>query len=196
MHNRPKVLNVSSPGLPPRVGELQYSQPRQGLNKTCKIIPKFQIQNVTLMGTYRQIFYQIVFGTKNRKPTITKSHDKELYKYIWGIIHNKKCNLYRINGMEDHIHIMSDLHPSVCLGDFVKDIKVASSLWIKETGKFPGFDGWQEGYGAFTYSVREKDMVINYIRNQKEHHKTENFFDEFKRLLIDNGIPFNEKYLL
>lgn len=148
------------------------------------------------MGTYRQIYYQLVFGTKNRQPTIAKEYDVELYKYIYGIIKNKKCKLYRINGIEDHIHIFSDLHPSICLSDYVKDIKVASSLWMKECGKFPAFNGWQDGYGAFTYSIRERDMIINYIKKQKEHHKTENFYDEFKRLLIENGIEFDEKYLL
>jgi putative transposase len=148
------------------------------------------------MGTYRQIFYQIVFGTKHRKPTIAEAYESELYKYIYGIIKNKHCKLYRINGIEDHIHIMSDLHPSICLSDYVKDIKVASSLWMKENGKFPAFEGWQDGYGAFTYSGREKDMIINYIKNQKEHHKSENFYDEYKRLLIENGIEFDEKYLL
>jgi REP element-mobilizing transposase RayT len=148
------------------------------------------------MGTYRQIFYQVVFGTKYRKPTIPIAHDEELYRYIGGIIKNKKCKLYRINGVEDHLHILSDLHPTVCLGDYVKDIKVASSLWMKESGKFPFFEGWQEGYGAFTYSEREKDMIINYIINQKEHHKTENFYDEFRRLLLENKIEFDEKYLL
>ena len=91
---------------------------------------------------------------------------------------------------------MSDLHPTVCLSDYVKEIKVASSLWMKESSKFPEFDGWQDGYGAFTYSIREKDMIINYIKNQKEHHKTETFYDEYKRLLIENGITFDEKYLL
>jgi putative transposase len=104
--------------------------------------------------------------------------------------------LYNINGVEDHIHIMSDLHPSVCLSDYIKDIKVATSLWIKEGGKFPTFEGWQEGYGAFTYSSREKDMIFNYIKNQKEHHRKETFYDEFKRLLIENDIEFDEKYLL
>ncbi len=148
------------------------------------------------MGTYRQIFYQIVFGTKDRKPAIVREHDEELYKYIYGIVKNKNCKLYRINGIEDHIHILSDLHPTVCLSDYVKDIKVASSLWMKESGKFPAFEAWQEGYGAFTYSVREKDMIINYIKNQKEHHKSESFYDEFKRLLIENEIEFDEKYLL
>ena len=148
------------------------------------------------MGTYRQIYYQIVFGTKHRKPTIAKEYDVELYKYIYGIIKNKNCKLYRINGIEDHIHIMSDLHPSICLSDYVKDIKVASSLWMKETGKFPAFEGWQDGYGAFTYSIRERDMIINYIEKQKTHHQKENFYDEYRRLLIENRIEFDEKYLL
>jgi len=129
------------------------------------------------MSSYRQIFYQIVFGTKSRKPTIANAYEKELYQYISGIIKNKNCKLYRINGMQDHVHIMSDLHPSVCLSDYVKDIKVASSLWMKGNGKFAAFEGWQDKYGAFTYSVREKDMIINYIKDQKEHHKSENFYD-------------------
>ncbi len=148
------------------------------------------------MGAYKQIYYQIVFGTKNRKPTINKEYDKALYKYIWGIINNLQCKLYRINGIEDHIHIVSDLHSKVCLGDYNKEIKVASNLWMKESGMFPDFEGWQEGYGAFTYSVKEKDHVIEYVKNQKEHHQKESFFDEFKRLLIDNEIEFDEKYLL
>ena len=146
--------------------------------------------------SYRQIFYQIVFGTKNRKPTINNEFETELYKYIYGIIKNKKCKLYRINGIEDHIHIMSDLHPTICLSDYVKDIKVASSIWMKESGKFPAFEGWQNKYGAFTYSIREKDMIINYIKNQKEYHKKESFYDEYKRLLVENEIEFDEKYLL
>ncbi|WP_245605243.1 transposase [Niabella soli] len=69
--------------------------------------------------SYHQIFYQIIFATKNRCKTITEAHCEELYKYIWGIIKNKKCKLYRINGTEDHIHIFSDLHPSISLADYI-----------------------------------------------------------------------------
>ncbi|XVJ66620.1 MAG: IS200/IS605 family transposase [Lacibacter sp.] len=148
------------------------------------------------MSTYRQIYYQIVFGTRMREMTINETHEQELYKYIWGIINNHKCKLYRINSMPDHIHIFSDLHPSVSLSDFVKAIKVASSLWMKESGKFPGFTNWQEGYGAFTYSQKEKDRVIDYIKNQKQHHAKQNFFDEYKQLLQEFEIEFDEKYLL
>jgi len=91
---------------------------------------------------------------------------------------------------------MSDLHPSIALADYVKDIKVASSLWMKDCGLFPDFEGCQDGYGAFTYSVRERDMIINYIKNQKQHHQKECFYDEYKRLLIENEIEFDEKYML
>jgi len=147
------------------------------------------------MGTFRQIYYQIVFATKHREPTINEKNESELYKYIWGIIKNKKCQLHRINGMPDHIHIFCDLHPSINLSDLVKDIKVSTNLWIKQSGLFPEFVGWQDGYGAFTYSIREKDMVINYIKNQKQHHKKETFEDEFRKLLNEHGIEFDEKYL-
>ena len=148
------------------------------------------------MSAYKQIFYHVVFGTKHRKPTIHPDAEKALYSYIHGIIKNKNCHLYRINGMDDHIHIMSDLNPSVCLSDYVKDIKVASSMWMKNSGLFPSFGGWQVGYGAFTYSIRERDMIINYIKNQKEHHRSESFYVEYKRLLVENDIEFDDKYLL
>jgi putative transposase len=144
----------------------------------------------THMGTYKQIFYHIVFGTKNRKQTINEKNETELYKYIWGILNNKKCKLYRINGMPDHIRFLCDLHPNLNLSSLVKDIKVASNLWMKESELFDEFEGWQEGYGVFTISVREKETLINYIKNQKDHHKKETFEDEFKRLLKENEIKF------
>ena len=146
--------------------------------------------------SHRQIFYHIVFGTKDREATITEPHSEELYKYIWGVIKKKNCKLYRINGMEDHIHIFSDLHPKVALADYIKDIKVSGSLWMKGNGNFPKFKNWQDSYGAFTYSIKQKDILINYIKNQKEHHRKESFYEEYKRLLIENEIEFDEKYLL
>lgn len=148
------------------------------------------------MGTYKQVLYHIIFATKNRESTITQTNQEALYKYIWGIIRGKSCHLYRIGGMEDHLHIFTDLNPALSLASYIKDIKLASSCWMKESGLFPQFTYWQEGYGAFTCSVNERDTLIDYIKNQKEHHKKESFFDEYKRLLAANEIPFDEKYLL
>jgi len=147
------------------------------------------------MPTYRQILYQIVFGTKNHKNTLSESGLENMYKYIWGIFKKKKCFLYTIGGTENHIHIVSDLHPSIALSDLIKDIKLATSDWIKINGIYRMFDDWQDGYGAFTYSIREKETLIQYVKNQKEHHRKETFEEEFRRLLIEHGIEFDERYL-
>ncbi len=149
-----------------------------------------------LMSTYSQLIYQIVFSTKNRKPCMSKSNRDDLYKYIWGILKNKNCHLYRINGVEDHLHILTHIPPSASISSIVKDVKISSSIFIKEQKLFHGFEGWQEGYGAFSYSFKEKDRLIEYIKNQEEHHKKITFKDEYRSFLIEHGIEFQEKYLL
>jgi REP element-mobilizing transposase RayT len=146
------------------------------------------------MSAYRQILYHIIFRTKYSEKTLCREHAHDLYKYIWGIIKNKKCVLYRINGMEDHIHILSDLHPSLALADYIKDIKVASSKWMKESGYFPDFKGWGIKYCALTYSYKEKDIIVRYIKNQQEHHKEESFQDEIKRIFKEQEIDLDEKW--
>ncbi len=148
------------------------------------------------MSTYTQILYQIIFGTKNRERTLSADRRDELFKYISGIIQNKKCHLYQINGVEDHIHILTHLHPSVALADLVKDIKLASTKFIKEKNLFINFKGWQDGYGAFTYSIDRKQILINYVLNQVEHHQKKTFREEYVELLHEQGIEFDEKYLL
>ena len=147
------------------------------------------------MSTYTQILYQIVFSTKRRERTLQKDNCVELFKYMWGILKNKKCHLYRINGVEDHIHIVTHIHPTIALANLIKDIKLASSAFIKEKNLFPNFDGWQEGYSAFTYSIKEKDNLIEYVKNQEEHHKTITFKEELIELLKEHGVEFDVKYL-
>ena len=101
--------------------------------------------------------------------------------------------MYRINGVEDHLHIVTHIHPTVALASLVKDIKLASSAFIKEKKLFSDFDGWQDGYAAFTYSIEAKDNLIEYVKNQEEHHKTKSFREE---LIQQHQIEFDEKYLI
>ena len=96
--------------------------------------------------------------------------------------------------MKEHIHILCDLHPTIALADYLRDMKSSSSSWLKESGKFPEFEGWADGYAALTYGWKDKEMIINYIKNQQEHHKTESFEDELRRLLKEHGIEVNDKF--
>lgn len=148
------------------------------------------------MSTYTQILYQIVFSTKSRERTLTNPGRQELFKYISGICKSKNCHLYRINGVEDHLHILTHLHPSLSLSSFVKDIKLASTDYIKKNKILRSFSGWQEGYGAFTYSIKEKERLINYVINQEEHHRAKTFTEEYVEFLNYHEIDFDEKYFL
>ncbi len=120
---------------------------------------------------------------------------KVLFEYILAILVNKKCHPYQINGVEDHLHILTHVHPSLALASLVKDIKLASSKFIIENNIFPQFEGWQAGYCAFTYSIDRKEILINYIYNQEEHHKTTTFREEYIELLREQGVKYDEKYL-
>jgi len=148
------------------------------------------------MGSYRQILYHIVFRTKNSRKVLPLDYNDKLFAYIMGIIKQKECHLYRINGIQDHIHILTDLHPSVALADLMREIKTSSSIWLKRQTEFSDFKGWSDGYAALTVSFKDKTRVIEYIKNQQNHHKNESFSGEFKRLLEEEGIKIDEKYFL
>ena len=136
-----------------------------------------------------------MFCTYDRENTLPETMHENLYSYIWGIIKKRNCVLYRVNGTENHIHILSDLHPSISLADYIKEIKTATNRWIKESGQCPGFISWADGYCALTYTYRDKEMIVNYIKNQKEHHQKTNFEDEYKALLDEFGILPDDRYI-
>ncbi len=148
------------------------------------------------MSTHIQTLYQIVFSTKEREKVLRKNSREELFKYVWGILQAKNCYLYRINGVEDHIHILTSLHPSIGLSKLVKDIKVSTNKWIKEKNIFDEFDHWQEGYAAFTYAHSSMNNLVRYIKNQEAHHHKMSYEEELRKLLIEHNVKFDEKYLL
>ncbi|WP_227005982.1 IS200/IS605 family transposase [Marinifilum sp. N1E240] len=158
-------------------------------------IPRRGVTQKT-MSSYRQIYYHVIFRTKSSEKILPLDQLQHLFAYMHGIIKNKKCHLYRINGMEDHIHIFTDLHPSIALADFMRELKTSSSIWLKQNHDFPDFKGWASGYAALTKSHHEKDQIINYVKNQQEHHKKESFVDEYRRLLEEAGIEILEEYFL
>jgi putative transposase len=146
------------------------------------------------MSSYRQLLYHIIFRTKRGKKSLPIGNSYKLYGYIAGIIKNKNCFLYQINGMEDHIHILCDLHPSLALADYMRDIKTSTCIWLKQNKGFSSFDGWADGYAALTYSFRDKEKIIDYIKNQIQHHTKVSFKDELRDLLEEQGVKINDLY--
>lgn len=137
--------------------------------------------------------YHIVINTKGREMTLPLASSDDLYRYIARVIQSHDSIPFAVNGIENHIHLLIQLHPSVCLSDLVCDIKLSTNQWIKQNRDlFPQFAGWGREYGAFTYALRDKEMVIKYIQNQREHHQRETFEDEYRKHLEHAGLDWNE----
>ncbi len=149
------------------------------------------------MSTYTRILYQLVFGSKDYTAFLMPSNQDILFKYIAGVLKNKSCYPYIVGGYKNHIHIIFDLHPSSALSDLIRDLKRSSSDMMKNREvDFQEFPGWQVGYGAFTYSSNSLRNLINYVSNQEVHHMKESYKEELTKLCIENGVQFNEDYLL
>ncbi|MCG3166275.1 MAG: hypothetical protein POELPBGB_02053 [Bacteroidia bacterium] len=147
------------------------------------------------MSTYTQLYIHVVFAVKGRESLIQPEWEEELYKYVTGIVRNKEQKMLAINGMPDHIHFFIGMKPSCSLSDLVREIKKSSNEFIKEK-KFTKYKfSWQEGFGAFSYSHSQLTDVIQYIMNQKEHHKKKTFKEEYLDFLNKFDVEYNEQYL-
>ena len=146
-------------------------------------------------NTYSQIYIQIVFAVKNRRALIKSDFETDLFKYITGIIQQKGQLLIAINGVADHIHILIAMRPTCMLSDLIREVKKASNTYINENKFIKYKFEWQSGFGAFSYNKEQVPMIVNYIKNQKEHHKKKRFKDEFISMLEDFGVEFNESHI-
>ena len=146
-------------------------------------------------STFSQIYIQIVFAVQNRDALIKPEWEERLYQYITAIVQNKGQKMLAINGTSNHIHLFIGIKPNCCLSDLVREIKKSSNDFIKENHLCKYNFGWQEGYGAFSYSHSQIDGVVKYIMSQKEHHKRQNFKDEYIQFLKNFSIEYDDKYL-
>ncbi|MEI6519893.1 MAG: IS200/IS605 family transposase [bacterium] len=146
-------------------------------------------------NAYTQIYIQIVFAVQNRMALIDPLWEDELYKYITGVVQKKEQKMIAINGNPDHIHFLIGMKPTCNLSELIREVKKSSNVFINDKRFVPYNFNWQEGYGAFSYSHNQLDNVINYINNQKEHHRKQTFKEEYLNFLRMNNISFKEEYL-
>ena len=129
--------------------------------------------------SYFKLYYHLVFRTYRSQRTIAENHEQELYRYILGYCRQHHICLIRINS----------------LPDLIRELKKSAGNYIREHRNFfPMFNGWGKGYCAISYSEAEKDKIVSYIRNQKEHHKKVSFTDELRQIMRDAHIEYQEKY--
>jgi putative transposase len=132
-----------------------------------------------MANTYSQVYLQFIFAVNGRMNLIPHKHQEELQKYMTGIIQNRKQKLLAINNMPDHMHLLIGFGTTISMADFMEEVKSISSKFINEKRWLKGKFEWQRGYGVFSYSRSQLDVVIKYTLNQQEHHKKQTFKEEY-----------------
>ena len=146
--------------------------------------------------SYVQNLYHIVFRTYRSEPTINSENERELYGIILSQSEKLKAKIYRIGGMPDHVHILVSLPAVLSLSQYVQAVKTFTSKWLKSSSSFPHWQGWGHEYAGISRSWSDKDTIVSYIRNQKEHHKRHTFQEEYRAFLLENGITIKDEFFL
>lgn len=147
------------------------------------------------MQACTDLTYHIVFGTKGAIPALCKSRREDLYRYLWGVVQTRGSHLYRVGGVDDHIHLLIGLNPSVALADLVMEMKATSSQWIRRCRVFPDFADWQNGYGAFSVAAEARPGLIQHIEHQEHHHNGTDFVSELRKLVKAARLRWDDGYL-
>ena len=139
--------------------------------------------------------FHVVINTYRRRRTIPLEHKSTLYSYINTIVINKGCKVLRINGVENHVHILLRLTPTVALSSLVQELKRCSSMWLHGNPQFPLFESWGKDYFAMSINPSIVESVSTYIDRQEAHHSRRNFEDELKEMCVCMGIEWRDCYV-
>lgn len=146
-------------------------------------------------NTYTQLHIQIIFAVKFRRALISNEWKQRLYEYITGIFQANEHKMIQINGMPDHLHILIGMRPHQALSAIVQNVKTETSKWINRQRLCKEKFAWQEGFGAFSYSKDALPNLIHYIQNQEAQHQQGSFLQEYKSLLTNFEIEWDQRFL-
>ncbi|YCM44779.1 IS200/IS605 family transposase [Verrucomicrobiaceae bacterium 227] len=141
------------------------------------------------------IYIHLIFSTKSRHPFLTDTIRPNLHAYFATVGKTIDCPIILVNSVEDHVHILHRLSRTTTIAKAVEEFKKSTSKWLKsQSPDFAKFS-WQGGYGAFSLSESQLESVTTYIRDQREHHRSKSFKEEFREFLIKNNLSFDEAHV-
>lgn len=146
--------------------------------------------------SHARVALHLTFSTKNRYPWLKdRELCRELYAYMATILKNLDSPAVLINGAADHVHILFHLSRNRAIKTIVEEVKKEPSKWMKKQGEEYKDFYWQAGYGVFSVSHSNIEVVRRYIENQEEHHRQRTFQEEFRIMCAKHGIEIDERYV-
>ena len=148
-----------------------------------------------MANTFTSLHYHVVFSTKHREPWIRQDIEQRVWAYLGGIARDNDLKPVRFGGIENHVHLLLGIPPTIAVSKAVQLLKGGSSKWMKENFPEAAAFGWQDGYAAFTVSKSQLPEVETYIAGQREHHRVKSFEEEYRAFLDRHEIAYDERYL-
>lgn len=146
-------------------------------------------------GSFVSLYCHVVFSTKDRARLIDDELQPRLFQYMGGTLRKLGGSLIAAGGVPDHVHLLVSMGKQESVSDMLRDIKANSSGWIHETFPDRRSFAWQSGYGAFSVSYSQIEVVRGYLAKQQEHHRVKTFQEEFVALLKKHHIEFDEQHI-
>ena len=142
-----------------------------------------------------RILLHLVFSTKAREPWLDAHLRPRVFAYLAEVGREMGCEVYRVGGTADHIHMAIQLTRPLAVADFVKKVKASSSAWIKAEGDNHAGFSWQAGYGVFSLGASQLAVLTSYIDQQEEHHRVRGFQEEYRDFLKQHGVAYDDRYV-
>jgi putative transposase len=142
------------------------------------ILERFAI--LKMPSNFTRIYIHHIWSTWDRQPMLIPEVRDGAYKVIREECKSLKCELIRIGGISDHVHLLATLNPTISLADFVKQVKGSSSHFINHEIRSGFLFKWQGSYGALTVSTSGVDDLCEYIDRQEEHHRRKSLIPDWE----------------
>jgi REP element-mobilizing transposase RayT len=141
------------------------------------------------------ILIHLIWSTKDRHPWLDPAIRDKMHAFLAGAVRRLDSEAYRVGGVADHVHLAVRLSRTLPVADLVKEVKTASSKWLKDQDPaYLGFH-WQQGYGAFSVGMKQRETLFRYIDTQEAHHSRRTFQNEYRDFLRRYGIDYDERYV-
>ena len=134
---------------------------------------------------YWRLFYHIVWGTKNREPLIQPGFERDLHNVIAAKASDLGAFVYAVGGREDHVHLVASVPPRISPAEFVGQVKGNSSHWINHELALQDHFAWQSEYGIVSFGGKQLDLVVRYVKNQRQHHADKTVLSFLERVAAE-----------
>ncbi len=119
-----------------------------------------------------EMHVHLVFVSKYRRKIFTKALLDDLKEIFQKVCFDFECDLKEMNGEGDHVHLLVNFPPKVCVSKLVNSLKgVSSRLIRKKYGK--KIEGayfkkalWSPSYFAASCGGAPLEIIKKYIENQ------------------------------